>query len=266
MKVLIKGAGDLATGIAHTLCQAGIIPLMTEIDQPTAIRRTVAFAEAVYCGEQKVEDVKSVLVDNLQAAYEQQACGNIPLIIDPELQILDEYQPDVLIEATLMKYNSGICADSAPLVIGMGPGFYAGLDVDVVIETMRGHDLGRLIFLGEAIPNTDTPGVIDGRSKERLLKSTSAGVFRPLRKISELVKAGEIVAYCGDQPMVALIDGCLRGLLHQDLVVYQGMKVGDVDPRGIPENCFTISDKARALGGAVLTAILGYYNKSGKQI
>ncbi len=261
MKVLIKGAGDLASGIAHTLYQAGNIPFMTEIAQPTAIRRTVAFAEAVYCGEQTVENVKSVLVDNLQAAFEQQACGNIPVLVDPELQILEEYKPDVLIEATLNKYNSGVNVDSAPLVIGMGPGFSAGLDVDIVIETMRGHDLGRLIFSGEALPNTDTPGVISGKSNQRLLKAVAEGVFRPQRQISEMVRAGEIIAYCGDQPMIALIDGCLRGLLHQELVVHQGMKVGDIDPRGVPEYCFTISDKARALGGAVLTAITRYNNK-----
>ncbi len=256
MRVLIKGAGDLATGVACSLYQAGFQILMTELPSPTVIRREVAFAQAVFQGAMEVEDVRANLVGDIDDAWEVIEDGNIPVVIDEELNILQYFQPDVLVEATLAKHNTGIHKDMAPFVIALGPGFVAGEDAHVVVETMRGHDLGRLIYSGAALPNTNTPGEIGGKSTERLLRATGDGLFESCAAIGQYVHAGDLIAYCGGIEMRAAIDGYLRGLLYPQLPVYKGMKVGDIDPRCEQSHCFTISDKARALGGSVLTAIM----------
>jgi xanthine dehydrogenase accessory factor len=254
-KVLIKGAGDLATGVAHTLHTTGFGVLLTEISRPTAIRRQVAFAQAVYDGTMKVEGVKAILVTNIAAAIKEIEQGNIAVLADEQLVCLTKYAPEILIDATLAKKNTGLSRNMAPLVIALGPGFIAGEDADVVIETMRGHDLGRLIYAGSAAPDTGTPGEVGGKTTERLLRASASGKFRALKQIGDYVQTGKIVATCGNQPVYAQIEGFLRGILMDELQVSQGMKVGDIDPRCKYEHCFTISDKARALGGAVLTAI-----------
>ncbi|MCR4963483.1 MAG: EF2563 family selenium-dependent molybdenum hydroxylase system protein [Firmicutes bacterium] len=256
MRVLIKGAGDLATGVACSLYQAGFQILMTELSSPTVIRREVAFAQAVYQGWMEVEEVRAHLVGDLDDAWAVIEDGDIPILIDEDMDVLQLFQPDVLVEATLAKHNTGIDKDMAPLVVALGPGFIAGVDADVVVETMRGHNLGRLIYSGGALPNTNTPGVVGGKSTERLLRATGDGLFETCAEIGQFVHAGDLLAYCGGVEMTATIDGYLRGLLHPELPVFQGMKVGDIDPRCEQSHCFTISDKARALGGSVLTAIM----------
>ncbi len=256
MRVMIKGAGDLATGVACILHQAGFELLMTDLPAPTAIRREVAFAQAAFQGSMQVEDIRADLVGDVGDAFDVIENGSIALLLDEHLESLPFFAPEVLVEATLAKHNTGIHKDMAPLVIALGPGFEAGVDADIVVETMRGHHMGRLITAGQAQPNTGTPGEVGGKSLERVLRATADGVFEPCCFIGQYVKAGEIIAYCGGVPMKAEIDGYLRGLLYPEMDVFTGMKVGDIDPRCEQGHCFTISDKARALGGAVLTAIM----------
>lgn len=256
MKILIKGAGDLASGIAYRLHKAGFPLLMTELPQPMAIRRSVAFAQAVFDGEAMVEDSKGILVDSLQKAYAVIEEGFIPVLADPETACQKEFQAPVIIDAMLAKRNINTSIGDAPMVIALGPGFYAGKDCHAVIETQRGHNLGRIYYEGAAADNTGVPGDVGGHSLKRLLKAPTAGIFEPVKTLGDLVQRGEIIAYCGEQPLRAEIDGCLRGLLYRGLPVQEGMKVGDIDPRGKVSYCDTVSDKARALGGAALEAIL----------
>ena len=264
MKVLIKGAGDLATGVAQALWRAGMEILMTEIAQPLAVRRSAALAQAVYDGCTQVEDMQGQLVYGLSEAEHIIAKGNIPIIVDEELKTLAFFKPQILIEATLSKKNSGFTRGLAPFTLALGPGYYAGRDVDIVLETMRGHDLARLIFAGEAVADTKEPAAVAGYTGERLLRANAAGLFSHVRKIGDLVKAGEVVAYCGEKPLIARIDGCVRGLLQQGVPVKEEMKVGDIDPLNMPNLCFTISDKARALGGSALVAIMQWQNNQCK--
>ncbi len=256
MQILIKGAGDLASGVAFRLHKAGFPVMMTEIAQPTVIRRRVSFAQAVYDGQAMVEDVAGVLVPDVAAGLAVQLQGQIPVLVDPEARCRQVLRPEVVVDAILAKENLGTHIQEAPMVIALGPGFEAGKDVHAVVETQRGHDLGRVYLQGTAIPNTGVPGEIGGKSLERLLRAPAAGVFAPCRRIGDLVQAGETVATCGGQALVSQIDGYLRGILQEGLTVEAGMKVGDVDPRCQESHCYTISDKARALGGAVLEAIL----------
>ncbi|HHY60993.1 MAG TPA: EF2563 family selenium-dependent molybdenum hydroxylase system protein [Clostridia bacterium] len=259
MLVLIKGAGDIASGIALRLWRSGFQVVMTEIPQPTVIRRTVAFAEAVYEGETEVEGVKACLAKSPQAAKELLEGGSIPVLVDPQAECRRELNPQVLVDAILAKRNLGTYRGQAPLVIGCGPGFCAGEDVDLVIETMRGHYLGRVIRQGCALPNTGVPGPIQGYAEERVLRAVADGPFEGVRQIGDLVQEGEVVARVNGQAVRAKVSGVLRGLLRSGLPVHQGMKVGDVDPRGKVEYCFTVSDKALAIGGGVLEGILGYF-------
>lgn len=256
MKILIKGAGDLASGVAHRLHNSGFKLLMTDLDKPTVIRRTVSFAQAIFDGETVVGGVKAVRADKLENAYRVMDQGQIAVIVDPEAACIKEYQPDVVIDSILAKRNLNTSLKDAPVVIALGPGFYAGKDCHAVVETKRGHNLGVIYYEGAAIPDTGTPGEIGGESIRRLLKAPVAGVFKQVGKIGELVRAGDLIAYCGETPLYTEISGCLRGLLSEGLAVCERMKVGDVDPRGEVEYCFTISDKARALGGSVLEAML----------
>jgi xanthine dehydrogenase accessory factor len=263
MRVLIKGAGDLATGVAQALWRAGMEVLMTEIAQPLAVRRGAALAQAVFDGATRVEDMQGHLVKDVPAALRAIGAGFIPVLVDKDLHSLVEFKPQVLAEATLAKKNSGLKCGLAPFTLALGPGFYAGLDADVVLETMRGPYLARLIYEGEALPNTGEPGPVAGYTSERLLRAHADGLFAHEHKIGDMVKTGEVVAYCGERPLKANIDGCLRGLLHKGIVVKTGMKVGDIDPLGKQELCFSVSDKARALGGSALTAIM-QWQQSGR--
>jgi len=257
MRVLIKGAGDLATGVAQALHRAGMQILMTEIAQPMAVRRGAALAQAVFDGVTRVEDMEAHLVGDLEQAGRVIAKGAIPILVDEELISLAIFKPRVLCEATLAKKNKGFSRGLAPFTIALGPGFTAGRDAHVVIETMRGPDLARLIYEGNALPDTGEPGLVAGVGGKRLLRANAAGIFCHALSIGDTVEAGQTVAYCGETPLTAAISGCVRGLLQQGLMVKPGLKVGDIDPRAERGSCFSISDKARAIGGAALLAIQG---------
>lgn len=259
MLVLIKGAGDLASGIGLRLWRSGFPVVMTEIPQPTVIRRKVSFAEAVYEGKVEVEGVTACLAESSREAKTLLDDGIIPVLIDPEADCRKELAPQVIVDAILAKRNVGTYRGQAPLVIGCGPGFVAGEDVDLVVETMRGHNLGKVIHQGSALPNTGIPGVVAGYAEERVLRAGCDGIFEGVREIGDLVTEGQVVAVVDGRPIRANISGVLRGILRTGLTVYQGMKVGDVDPRGQVEYCFTVSDKALAIGGGVLEAILGHF-------
>jgi xanthine dehydrogenase accessory factor len=230
---------------------------MLEIPQPTVIRRLVALAEAVYEGEFTVEGMSGVRIENPAEAESAWARGTVPVLVDPEAWYLSALRPTVLVDAIMAKKNLGTRRDLAPVVIGVGPGFVAGLDVDAVVETQRGHYLGRVIYQGAAAPNTGVPGEILGYAEERVLRvpPQASGRWEPKVEIGQRVSAGEVVAWVGTTPVRSRIAGVVRGLLRPGLEVRPGQKVGDVDPRGRPEYCFTISDKARAVAGGVLEAI-----------
>ena len=256
MFTLIRGAGDLASGIALRLWRSGIEVVMTDLPRPTAIRRTVSFSEAIVHGETTVEDVTARLAANADEARALLAQGIVPVLADPDCACRAGLHPDALVDAILAKRNLGTRRTDAPIVIGVGPGFTAGVDCHAVVETMRGHTLGRVIYTGSALPNTNIPGLIGGFAGERVLRAPADGEFRSARQIGDLVKAGDVAGYVAGEPMACTIDGVLRGLIADGVLVHKGMKSGDVDPRGDVDNCYTASDKALAVGGGVLEALL----------
>ena len=258
MLVLIRGAGDLASGIALRLHRSHIRVVMTDLEKPTAIRRTVCFSQAILFGEASVEDVTAVRAETPEDVRRILNEGRIPVLADPSAACRAWLRPDVLVDAILAKKNLGTAITDAPLVIGVGPGFTAGEDCHAVIETMRGHTLGRVIRSGPALPNTNIPGLIGGFAGERVLRAPEDGVFHQKREIGDLVEAGESVGEVNGTPMVCTISGVLRGILADGTPVFKGMKSGDVDPRAQVANCHTASDKAIAIGGGVLQAILEY--------
>jgi xanthine dehydrogenase accessory factor len=255
-KVLIKGAGDLASGVAHRLWQAGFQVAMLELPRPLVVRRTVSFAAAVYAGEVWVEGVRAKLCQDLPEAGLTWQEGGIPILIDPDGISIPELSPYVLVDAIMAKANTGTSMKDASIVIGLGPGFVAGKDVHAVIETKRGHDLGRVLYQGGAIPNTGVPGMIGGYAAERLLRSPADGIFEPVKEIGDLVEKGEAIATVSALPVLAPISGLLRGLLFPGLPVAKGLKIGDIDPRGREVDATTLSDKSRSVAGGVLEAIL----------
>ncbi|MEG2097113.1 MAG: selenium-dependent molybdenum cofactor biosynthesis protein YqeB [Pseudoflavonifractor sp.] len=258
MLVLIKGAGDLATGTAIRLHRAGMQVVMTDIAQPTAVRRTVAFCQCIYDGTAVVEGVPARRCAGVEEATAALDRGEIPVLVDPEAKILGALPFDALVDAILAKENLGTKITDAAVVLALGPGFTAGVDCHGVVETKRGHDLGRLITSGSAIPNTGVPGDIGGYSKERIIRASADGAFCPIAKIGQMVSLGELVATVADQPVLAAMSGMVRGMLPAGLMVKKGMKSGDIDPRCVPEHCFTVSDKARAIGGGVLEGLLHF--------
>ena len=255
MKALIRGAGDCATGVALSLHHAGFAIVMTEQPEPTVIRRTVSFAEAVFQGGQTVEGAVAELSKG-EGIAGVLARGRIAVVVDPESEIRKSFAPDVVVDAILAKKNLGTTTSFAPVVIGLGPGFTAGADVHAVIETMRGHELGRILYEGSAQPDTGVPGEIQGRTSERVLKAPCPGRVLLLKRIGDLVRKGETVMTVGGVPVPAPLDGCVRGLIHEGLHVSAGLKIGDIDPRGQDSYTATISDKARTLGRAALEAVL----------
>ncbi len=254
MKVLIRGAGDLATGIAYEFWLAGHQILMTDIAVPLAVRRAVSFSRAVYEGEAQVEKAKGILVRNLEEALAVTGAGNIAVIVDEGAKIREEYGPDVLIDSIMAKRNTGTCKADAPLVIGIGPGFTAGVDCHYVIETQRGPSLGNVICEGSAIPNTGIPGEIAGYTIERLIKASASGTMEPAVRIGDLVKKGQTVAMTGGVPVYAQMSGIVRGMLQEGVQVKKGLKIGDIDAREDRKLCFTISDKARKIGRSAAEA------------
>ncbi|MBQ3265108.1 MAG: EF2563 family selenium-dependent molybdenum hydroxylase system protein [Ruminococcus sp.] len=266
MFALIRGAGDLASGIALRLWHSGFDVVMTDTEHPTTIRRTVAFSQAIVKGRTDVEDVSAQKAENVAHAVELLKRNILPVFIDPECKCRHELRPDIIIDAILAKRNLGTKITDAPIVIGVGPGFEAAVDCHAVIETMRGHTLGRAIYKGCALPNTNIPGLIGGFAGERVLRAPDDGIFIATRQIGDAVDAGDIVGYVGDKPMECTISGVLRGLLADGTKTHKGMKAGDVDPRGKKEYCYTVSDKALAIAGGVLEAILYLEYSHGREI
>ena len=258
MRVLIRGAGDLASGIALRLFHAKMEVVMTDLPRPTAIRRTVCFSQAILFGTMTVEDVTAVFAETSEAAVSILKEKKIPVLADPEAACIAALRPDAVVDAILAKRNLGTKITDAPCVIGVGPGFTAGVDCHACVETMRGHTLGRVITEGSPIPNTNIPGLIGGFAGERVLRAPADGIFRQRLEIGDMVEQNEIAGYVGTEPMRCQISGVLRGLLADGTPVHRGMKAGDVDPRGEISYCKLVSDKALAIGGGVLEAILRF--------
>ncbi len=256
MLIVIRGAGDIASGIALRLKQARMLVVMTDILSPTSIRRTVCFSEAIVRGETAVEGVTARRAADAAGARALLGTGVIPVLADPAGDCIPLLRPDAVVDAILAKRNLGTKITDAPAVVGVGPGFTAGADCHAVVETMRGHTLGRVYYEGSALPNTGVPGLIGGFSGERVLRAPADGVFRPLLDIGAVEKEGDVAATVEGVPMRCTLSGVLRGILADGTPVHKGMKAGDVDPRCQVENCWTASDKALAVGGGVLEAIL----------
>lgn len=261
LTVLIKGGGEMASGIAHRLAKCHFRVCMTEISQPRAVRRGVSFSEAIYEGEKTVEGITAKHVSSYEEAPRAWDNDKTPIIVDAGALIKEFLKPDVLVDAIVAKKNLGTKITDAPLVIALGPGFYAGRDVHLVVETNRGHNLGRVISEGEAEKNTGIPGVIAGFSTERLLRAPTDGQLWTAKEVGDYIKPGETIALIDGLPVKAKIKGVIRGLLRSGSEVCSGMKIGDIDPRGIKEYCYTISDKARAVAGGLLEGILSYFNR-----
>lgn len=272
--IVVRGAGDLATGTIHRLKKAGFRLLVLEAEHPAAIRRQVALSEAVYAGSARVEDVEAVRMDvdlaekkNRKELLEQEMeriwkKDGVPVLVDPAGLSIAALRPAVVVDAILAKKNLGTTKEMAPLVIALGPGFTAGEDVDVVIETKRGHNLGRVIRSGSAVPNTGIPGIIGGYGKERVMHAQAEGILRNVASIGDIVEARAVIAEIetenGTVPVEASLSGLLRGLIRNGYPVTKGFKIADIDPRKEElQNCFTISDKARCIAGSVLEVICG---------
>ncbi|MHB8910694.1 MAG: selenium-dependent molybdenum cofactor biosynthesis protein YqeB [Syntrophales bacterium] len=259
--ILIKGGGEMASGVAQRLVRSGFRVCLTEIAEPLAVRRAVSFCEAVFTGRTEVEGLAARRVSGIDEVRRCWEDGEVPVVVDPGCAIRKLLMPDVVVDAILAKRNTGTAIADAPLVIALGPGFYAGKDAHAVIETNRGHRLGRVIDAGEAEPDTGIPGDIGGYTQERVLRAPAGGMFRGKKRIGERVEKGETVAEVDSVPLKAAISGVLRGILHDGLRAEPDMKVADVDPRGVREHCLTVSEKARAIGGAVLEAVMRKYNR-----
>jgi xanthine dehydrogenase accessory factor len=255
-RVLVRGGGDLATGVIFRLHRAGFPVLVTELPTPSLVRRTVSAGEVVYSGSITIEGMTARLAHSLDDAQSMVADGQVPVLIDPAVEALNTFEPVIVVDARMMKHNPDTYLTDAPLVIGLGPGYTAGHDCHVVIETNRGHDLGRAIYSGGAEPDTGEPGVVDGKGQSRVLRAPVAGHLRPLAAIGDHLDAGQPIAEVGGRVISAPFTGVLRGLIHEQVALEVGMKIGDLDPRARRENCFTISDKSLAVGGGVLEAVL----------
>jgi xanthine dehydrogenase accessory factor len=259
--IIVRGGGDLATGTIHRLHRAGFSVLVLETETPAAIRRQVSFCEAVYDGEAVVEEEKAVRVQSAEEIGAVLAKGNIPILVDSEGESIHTLKPAVVVDAILAKRNLGTTRSMAPLVIALGPGFTAGVDCDAVIETKRGHNLGRIIRTGSAAPNSGVPGLIAGYAKERVLHAEAEGRLKAVHKIGDFVEQGEPIAVIrtedGQEISVkASLTGLIRGMIREEYHVTKGFKIADIDPRREEyENCFTISDKARCIAGSVLELI-----------
>ena len=259
--IIVRGGGDLATGTIYKLKKSGFPVLILEVPSPSAIRRNVAFCEAVYQGSQRVEDMTCYLAESVEQAERFINEGKLCVLVDPKGESIPRLKPLAVVDAILAKKNLGTNKEMAPITLALGPGFTAGEDVDAVIETKRGHNLGRVLWEGMAAPNTGIPGIIGGYGKERVIHSPAKGILRNVKKITDTVSKGEVIAVVeteeGDVSVEATLDGILRGLIRDGYPVHVGFKMADIDPRAEEyENCFTISDKARCIAGGVLEAVL----------
>lgn len=267
--VIVRGGGDIAAGTVYKLYKCGFDVLILETAFPSAIRRNVAFSEAVYEKEKTVEDVTCYLAEDIEDAKRLLREGKLALLVDPEGVCIPELKPMAVVDGILAKRNLGTTRDMAPITIGLGPGFEAGKDVDAVVETMRGHSLGRVIYQGFAIKNTGIPGEICGYTSERVIHSPAAGMMKNVRKITDIVEKGDVIAWIETEndgkipgeklivPVKASVNGLLRGMIRDGYPVTKGLKIADIDPRVEEyDNCFTISDKARCVAGGALEALL----------
>jgi len=261
VKVLVRGGGDLASGVAWRLHQSGFKVVITEIAQPLAVRRKVAFCEAVYDGQSVVEGVHAILVKGPEQVDRVWGQGFVPVLVDPLAVCRHSIKPEVIVDAILAKKNLGTSLEDAPLVVALGPGFEIGKDAHFVVETNRGHSLGRLLTSGSAAPNTGVPGSVQGITSDRVLRAPTSGPWRNVLDIGDLVKKGDVVGTVQSEALYATIDGVLRGLIRPGVTVSKGLKIGDIDPRGQKVFCFTISEKALAIAGGVLEAILRTYGR-----
>jgi xanthine dehydrogenase accessory factor len=252
----------MASGVAHRLSRAGFAVVMTEVAEPLAVRRAVSFCEAVWDGSMNVEGITSRLIADPGEVPSVWDKGELPVLVDPEMTCLTVLKPTVIVDALLAKRNTGLRRDMAPLTIGLGPGFKAPDDVHLAIETNRGHDLGRLIYQGSPEPDTGIPGNTGGYTLQRVFRAPQDGTFEPFFQLGDRVEQDEAVAKVGDSEVRAQVGGVLRGLIRPGVRVVKGLKVGDVDPRGKIEYLHTITDKARALGGAVLEGIMSAFNRN----
>jgi xanthine dehydrogenase accessory factor len=263
--ILLRGGGDLATGVAYRLHHAGFPVIVTELPQPLVVRRRVALATAVLEGESTVETLRAIRVDMPAEAWTLAATGIIPVLVAAEIpaEWTDDHRPAAVVDARMAKRNIDTTIDQAPLVIALGPGFTAGVDCHAVIETNRGHRLGRVIWRGAAEPNTGTPGIVAGKGRERVLRAPVAGIVSWRVDIGNRVSEGEVIGHVGGRGLIAPFDGVARGLITPGTTVPSGLKIGDVDPRDDASAAFTISEKALAIGGGVLEAVLIHLNSQG---
>jgi len=264
--VVIKGAGEMATGVAVRLKKSGFLRIaMLDVSRPQAVRRAVSFSEAVYASESVVEGITATLATDVKSVHEAWKKNQIAILVDPQWNFITQVSPQIVIDAIIAKKNLGTTLSDGTLVIALGPGFIAGTDAHRVIETMRGHDLGRVLESGAAIPNTGVPGTIGGHTIKRVLRSPGAGVFKTHHNIADMITADKVIGKVDGQDVVAQVDGVIRGLVRHGITVHKGMKIGDIDPRGQVQYCYSVSEKSRAIGGSVLEAILGYFDFAGEK-
>ncbi len=255
--VIVRGGGDIASGSIARLHNSGYRVVVLEIAEPTVIRSKVSFSQAMYDGSITIDGITGIKAENKKEIHNILAEKAIPVIDDPKGKYISILNPIAVVDGILAKVNLGTTRNMAPVVIGLGPGFEAGVDVDAVIETNRGHNLGTVILKGKPEANTGVPGVIGGEAAKRVVRSTKAGRVDVKRKIGDLVKKGDLLAMIGDSEVKSQLDGVLRGIIHDGMVVpEEGFKIGDVDTRSNVANCFIISDKARAVAGGTLEALL----------
>jgi len=270
--VLIRGGGDLASGIAHGLAARGVGVVVTELAAPTMVRRRVSFGNAVYEGEVEIEGIKGVLCPCAKEAFVAVHAGHVAVLVDPACTSLPHLCPAVLVDARMAKRNLGTRKSDAPVVIGVGPGFFAGRDCHAVVESQRGAGLGKVIFSGAAAPNTGRPASVAGHTTDRVLRAPCEGVFEGVLEIGDEVKSGQVVGRlrpaAGNESVPGTprgggaatevkskISGVLRGLIADGAAVRAGQKLGDVDPTGERQRCFRISDKALTVGDGVIEAL-----------
>lgn len=256
IRVLVRGGGDLGSGVVCRLVQAGFPVLVTELAQPLFVRRTVSYGSAVYEGSITIEGITAVRVESVSNVDHAISQGNIPVLVDPDGMATKDWTPAVVVDARMAKQPLDTTINQAVLVVALGPGFEVGVHCHAVVETNRGHFLGRVYWNGHAEADTGLPGSVGGVTAQRVLRAPVAGTVTPRKQIGDRVLKGEIVATVGGEPVQAAIDGVLRGIIHPAVEVSPGLKIGDVDPRADPSHCFSISEKSLAVGGGVLAAVL----------